>query len=122
MSATTRFTIDDAADLYGLNRWGNGYLTISADGHLRVTPSRDPSRSVDLMQVVEELGRRGTRSPILLRFPQLLQSQVEDLAGAFANAISPSVLKLRTHFAYEPYFIHRNSRLQRRSDYSFYPG
>ncbi len=87
MSATARFTIDDAADLYGLNRWGNGYLTINADGHLCVTPSRDPSKVVNLVQVVQELSRRGTRPPLLLRFPQLLQSQIEDLAGAFAAAI-----------------------------------
>ena len=82
-----RFTTDDAVNLYGLDGWGNGFFAIGQDGHLRVTPGREPSKFIDVPQVVEELIRRGHRTPLLLRFPQLLQAQVDDLAGAFANAI-----------------------------------
>ncbi len=87
VSATDRFTIDDAINIYGLDGWGNGYLAVGEDGHLLVTPSRDPSRSIDVSKVVENLGRRGFKTPILLRFPQLLEGQVNELASAFANSI-----------------------------------
>ncbi len=84
--ATDRFNVDDAVNIYGLDGWGNGYLAVGEDGHLLVTPSRDPSRSIDVLRVVEDLGRRGFKTPLLLRFPQLLEGQVGELATAFANA------------------------------------
>jgi arginine decarboxylase len=87
VSATERFTTDDAVNIYGLDGWGNGYLAVGEDGHLLVTPSREPSRAMDVVRVVEDLVRRGFRTPLLLRFPQLLEGQVNELAGAFANAI-----------------------------------
>ena len=87
VSATDRFTVDDAINLYGLDGWGNGYVAVGTDGHLLVTPSRDPSRAIDVLKVVEDLGRRGLKTPLLLRFPQLLEGQVHELANAFSNAI-----------------------------------
>lgn len=85
--ATERFTVDNAVNIYGLDGWGNGYLAVGEDGHLLVTPSRDPSRAIDVLKVVEDLSRRGFKTPLLLRFPQLLEGQVSELATAFAHAI-----------------------------------
>jgi arginine decarboxylase len=87
VSATERFTIDDALNIYGLDGWGNGYLAVGEDGHLLVTPHRDPARAVDVFRVVEDLVKRGFKTPLLLRFPQLLEGQVNELAQAFSNAI-----------------------------------
>jgi arginine decarboxylase len=87
VSATERFTTDDAVEIYGLDGWGNGYLAVGDDGHLLVAPGRDRSKSIDVLRVVEDLARRGIRTPLLLRFPQLLEGQVHELSNAFANAI-----------------------------------
>ncbi len=88
VSATDRFTVDDAAEIYGLDTWGNGYLAVGSDGHLRVTPGGDSNRGIDLYDVVSRLAARGFKTPMLLRFPQLLEGQVEKLTGAFNRAIS----------------------------------
>jgi arginine decarboxylase len=87
VSFTDRFTTDDAVNVYGLDGWGNGYFAIGEDGHLLVAPSRDPLRSIDVLRVVEDLARRGVTTPVLLRFPQLLEGQVTELSQSFANAI-----------------------------------
>ncbi|MFQ5768151.1 MAG: biosynthetic arginine decarboxylase [Acidobacteriota bacterium] len=87
MPSTRHFSGEMAADLYGLSRWGKGYLAIGRDGHLRVTPGKDPSRFIDVPGMVEELGRRGYKTPLLLRFPQLLGAQIQALGGAFQSAI-----------------------------------
>jgi len=87
LTMTDRFTVDHAAEVYGLDGWGNGYLRIRDDGHLVVTPCRRLAGGASVHEVVEELARRGIHAPILLRFPQLLRAQVEDLAGAFSRAI-----------------------------------
>jgi len=88
MTSTDHFTAEHAADLYGLDGWGNGYLAIRDDGHLIVTPSREPSRGIDVYDVVRKLVARGFSTPLLLRFPQLLEGQVRELAGAFERAIA----------------------------------
>ncbi|ANM31845.1 hypothetical protein ABI59_23230 [Acidobacteria bacterium Mor1] len=87
ISPTDRYTSRHAVETYGLDRWGNGYLDIGDDGRLLVTPGKDSSRSIDLLQVVQELGKRGYGTPALLRFPQLLEGQVRQLTRAFGRAI-----------------------------------
>ena len=90
MKTTTksdRFTTQAAAELYGIDSWGNGYLTIGEQGNLTVTPSRDPAQAIDVRRVIAALERQGIGTPVLLRFPQLLAAQIDELAGAFSSAI-----------------------------------
>ena len=87
VSFTDRFTTDDAVNIYGLDAWGNGYISVSEDGHLLVAPGRDPAKAIDVFRVVEDLVRRGIKTPLLLRFPQLLEGQVNELSQSFASAI-----------------------------------
>ena len=88
VSVTDRFTVHDAAELYGLDGWSNGYLKIASTGHLLVTPGRDPNVGIDVHEVVSDLVSRGVKTPLLLRFPQLLEAQVKHLCGAFEAAIA----------------------------------
>ena len=87
VSATDRFKVEHASELYGLEGWGDGYFAIQPDGHLAVTPFRDPGRTIDLYEVVSQLKADGVPTPVLLRFPQVVVSQVERLTGAFQRAI-----------------------------------
>lgn len=87
MKGTEHFNAAAAEELYGLNRWGNGYLGAGADGHLQVYPDAVPERAIDVQAVVEELARRGFGTPVLLRFPQLLAGQVASLSTAFDRAM-----------------------------------
>ena len=82
-----RFTTAEAAEIYGLDNWGNGYLAISDTGNLLVTPTRERARAIDVPEVVANLRRRGIQTPVLLRFPQLLEAQTRGLTQAFGNAI-----------------------------------
>ncbi len=97
VSFTDRFTTDDAVNIYGLDGWGNGYFAIGEDGHLLVTPTRELARSIDVYRVVEDLAKRGIKTPVLLRFPQLLEGQVNELAQSFANAIREYNYRERYH-------------------------
>ena len=45
----------DAADLYEVARWGNGYFSVSPAGHLLVHPDKDPTKSIDLKTLVDRL-------------------------------------------------------------------
>ena len=77
----------DAAALYGVDRWGQGYVGVSDDGHVTVHPDRDPAKAIDLPRLVAELRQRDLSTPILLRFPGILQDRLRRIHGAFDRAI-----------------------------------
>ena len=87
VSATDRFTVEHAAELYGVDRWGNGYLSIREDGHLLVNAEGEEREGIDLHQVVQTLAERGLRTPVLLRFPRLLEGQLNELAAAVERGV-----------------------------------
>lgn len=77
----------DAEKLYGIENWGKGFFSVSDDGNLLVHPTREPHRFVDLKAVVDDVALRGTTTPVVVRFPQILAAAVQELNEAFARAI-----------------------------------
>src|SRR5277367_4544611 len=83
-----RWTTAEASDLYDVASWGKGYFSVGINGHLRVHPNKDASRSLDLKELVDNLQLRGIALPILLRFGQILQHRLGEMHQAFQNAIA----------------------------------
>lgn len=79
--------LEEIAQTYGIENWGAGYFDINQKGHLIVRPSSGDRRSVDVMELIDDLTRRNIKSPILLRFPQILANQVRKLSSSFQSAI-----------------------------------
>ena len=80
--------IQDAAERYGIDRWGAGYFSISELGEVVVSAKGEPGRSVSLMQIVEGLKERGLQMPILLRLCDVLDAQIQQLHESFSAAIA----------------------------------
>ena len=78
----------DAAELYEIARWGKGYFSIGAQGHVLVHPSKDPAHAIDLKQLVDRLQVRGLGLPTLIRFRDILKHRIRDIHDAFQNAIT----------------------------------
>ncbi len=81
------WSVTDASDLYDVGRWGAGYFSIDKQGHLRVHPTKDPARSIDLKELVDNLQLRGIDLPILIRFAEILKHRLGEINNAFQNAI-----------------------------------
>jgi arginine decarboxylase len=77
----------DSAELYDINRWGDGYFHISPDGRFLVSPDRNPDKAIDLKDLVERLQKRGLDLPILVRFNGILQDRLRQLNDCFSRAI-----------------------------------
>lgn len=74
---------------YGIENWSAGYFTVNNSGNIVAHPANQDPRSVDLKQVVEYLVRdKKLQLPILLRFPQILTTQLRLLSGAYGDAIA----------------------------------
>ena len=82
------WTAADAAELYEIARWGNGYFTIGDNGQVKVHPTKDANRSIDLKQLVDDLNRRGISLPTLIRFRDILAHRLQDISEAFQAAIA----------------------------------
>ncbi|HEV3137711.1 MAG TPA: biosynthetic arginine decarboxylase [Pirellulales bacterium] len=83
-----RWSASDAAELYDIARWGKGYFSVDDNGHVRVHPTKDPERWLDLKQLVDRLQLRGIDLPILIRFAGILKHRLGEIHDAFANAIT----------------------------------
>ncbi len=87
VDAREPWVIQDARDLYRLEAWSDGFFDVDEQGHVTVRPSEDDALSIDVMEVVSELRRRGVSPPLLLRFQDVLRARVRRLNQAFATAI-----------------------------------
>lgn len=80
-------TAAEAEELYGIHRWGAGYFAVGDDGRLRCHPTLEKDVWVDLLGVTDALRRRRNLPPVVLRFPQIVATQVRLLHEAFQASI-----------------------------------
>ena len=64
--------IQQARNLYSIQRWGAGYFDINESGRAIAKPQRDAGASVDITDVIEEAKARGLKFPVLIRFQDIL--------------------------------------------------
>jgi arginine decarboxylase len=82
------WTIRDSLELYNVQNWGRGFFGVNESGQVEVRPRGESGLAIALPALVEDLRQRGLRSPMLLRFPDILAARVNRLANAFATASS----------------------------------
>lgn len=80
-----KWRIEDSEELYNINGWGVNYFGINEKGHVYVTPRKN-SVQIDLKDVVDELATRHVTTPMLLRFPDILDNRIEKTANCFSKA------------------------------------
>lgn len=94
-----KWRIDDSAELYNIKGWGRNYFSINEKGNVEVTP-RQGSVSVDLKEVMDELQVRDLSSPILLRFPDILDNRIEKISNCFKEAAKRYDYKAQNYMIY----------------------
>ena len=88
------WTIEHAEELYGVNRWGAGYFSIGDNGNIKIAPNhRYPDITIDMNDVVDEIKAEGIEFPAVIRFHDILRSQVEIINETFAKVIGDADYK-----------------------------
>ncbi len=83
------WTIDDARELYMIDRWGGGYFDVSPEGNMTVAPLQGRGRAVAIRDVLEQaMENEGLKTPLIIRFQDILHHRVRVLNEAFAKAIA----------------------------------
>jgi len=80
-----KWRVEDSKELYNINGWGVDYFSINEKGNVTVTPCKNGA-SVDLKEVIDELELRDVTTPVLLRFPDILNSRIESMHECFKQA------------------------------------
>jgi arginine decarboxylase len=78
----------DIEEIYGVENWGAGYFSVSRKGHLLIHPKPGEGPGIDIKAIVDTLGEQRLHPPLLLRFPQIITSQITRLHEAFTRAIA----------------------------------
>ena len=81
------WTVQDSADLYQIQNWGEPYFSVGSDGQVVVHPAGLAGDRIGLDDLVKDLIKRGYDLPVLLRFSDLLRHRVHSVSESFRRAI-----------------------------------
>lgn len=82
------WSIADADEIYQISRWGEGYFSVSDKGDLCVNPTQTKNGPViNMMEIVEEMKNKNIPFPAVIRFHDILRSQVTNLNKTFRSLI-----------------------------------
>ncbi len=94
-----KWRIEDSAELYSINGWGIGYFSINDKGNVIVTPKTN-GVAVDLKELVDELSLSDVSSPMLVRFPDILDSRIIKITNCFKQASEEYEYKAQNFIIY----------------------
>ncbi len=85
---SSSWSTDEAEKTYQVQRWGNGYFEIGEQGNINVIPRYDqPELKLDLREIIDEMAEAGIEFPAVIRFHDILKSQIERLNLTFQTTI-----------------------------------
>lgn len=82
--------IQEAREIYGIDGWGLDYFGINDHGDVVCHPTGEEHLSVELPKAIAKVKELGVNAPMILRFPQITERQIEKLHLAFREAIRES--------------------------------
>ncbi|MDT0595282.1 biosynthetic arginine decarboxylase [Glaciecola petra] len=89
-----QWTIADAEKVYGVSNWGGGYFKIGANGNVHVIPDQQQSSmKIDFSSVIKEIREENIQFPVVIRFHDILRSQVMNLNESFNSVIEEANYK-----------------------------
>ena len=88
-----KLTLQEAEETFQVQAWGDGYFSIGDNGNLQVKPTGPKGGSIDIAKAIAQLREEGIRTPVTLRFPQILHDKVDRLNRAFLKALQENGCK-----------------------------
>ncbi|MDR0394067.1 MAG: biosynthetic arginine decarboxylase [Tannerella sp.] len=80
-----KWRIEDSEELYNISGWGINYFSINKKGNVVVTPKKGYA-GVDLKELIDELQIKDLSTPMLIRFPDILDNRIEQITKCFKIA------------------------------------
>lgn len=81
------WTTEESIKLYSVTNWSSDFFSVNSQGNVVVQPKGAQGPKIDLLELLKDLQHRGLRTPLLIRFPDILASRLHTINGAFQRAI-----------------------------------
>ena len=82
------WTKEDALNEYQIHRWSDGYFTINDKGEMAVCPNPLKSQNnFSIATVIEEMKGKNISYPCVIRFHDILRSQIAKMNEQFTKTI-----------------------------------
>ncbi len=94
-----KWRVEDSAELYNIKGWGVDYFSINEKGNIVVTPQKN-GVSVDLKDLLDELILSDVSTPVLVRFPDILDDRIISTSKCFRNASEEYEYKAQNFIIY----------------------
>jgi arginine decarboxylase len=94
-----KWRVEDSAELYNINGWGVDYFSINEKGNVVVTPQKN-GVSVDLKELLDELILTDVSTPVLVRFPDILDDRIISISKCFCKASEEYEYKAQNFIIY----------------------
>jgi arginine decarboxylase len=94
-----KWRIEDSAELYNINGWGVDYFSINEKGNITVKPLKD-GVAVDLKELLDELILTDVSTPVLIRFPDILDDRIISISNCFKKASEEYNYKAQSFIIY----------------------
>lgn len=94
-----KWRIEDSEELYNITGWGVNYFSINEKGNVIVTPRKD-GVAVDMKELIDELQLRDVSTPMLIRFPDILDNRIEKISTCFKKAAEEYGYEAHNHIIY----------------------
>jgi arginine decarboxylase len=94
-----KWKIEDSAELYNVNGWGVNYFSINEKGNVEVRPTNN-GVGVDLKELIDELNLSDVATPLLIRFPDILDDRIITVSECFKSAAEEYDYKAQNFIIY----------------------
>ena len=81
------WSIKDSIKAYGVDVWGAEFFSVNKEGHVEITPQGVKGPRLDLYKIIMDLKSQNTRLPVIIRFPDIIHSQMKKLTTYFNQTI-----------------------------------
>lgn len=98
--------IQESREQCGVDSWGGGYFGINDYGDVVCYPTREEHLAIPLPELVEKAREAGITTPMILRFPQIIKSQLTRMHQSFIGAGKEYNYKGR-HFGVFPFKVNQ---------------
>lgn len=94
-----KWTKEDAERTYHVKKWSDGFFDINDQGNL-VIHTNNGNRDVELIEIINEIKSMGIGMPSVIRFHDILRSQVKRLNRMFRSVIDEAEYEGRFYGVY----------------------
>jgi arginine decarboxylase len=95
------WSVEDAERIYGVSSWGGGYFKICENGNIQVSPDpKNANIKIDFKSVIDEITLEGIQFPVVIRFHDILRSQVVGINECFNQVIADAKYQGRYNGVY----------------------